>query len=81
MNTDSANRVLSAVSELKDAVKGLIEDAHPSGVEGIFDGLYPGRSSLSVRGARMALFNAVVALLGADLRASGARKKLPEVRA
>ena len=68
-------RVRDAVAELKASIRELIEDAAPEGVENIFDGVYPGRPTMSVRAARMTLFNAAVALLAADLKATGARKR------
>ena len=74
--TNSATRVRNAVSELKSSVRELIESAPSDSVETVFEAVYPARSTLSTRGARLAMFNAVVNLLSADLRANGARRRV-----
>jgi len=65
---DPTAKVRAATLALKQTVRELIQD-EPTPELDLFDQVFPGQAPLSVREARLSVFNGVVSWLMADLRA------------
>lgn len=67
--TERVARVRRASAELRESIRDLIDGAPMSDIRRLFDRVYPRQATLNIRAARLAMFNAGVSWVAAEIRA------------